>query len=138
MAARTVVPAIELGDVATTAVAPVDVTQLRDTLFGLTYGQIATAIEASPLFDSVDAAAAEVVAAGLAKLGRAEIAERTAWLVSLSNTKWLGETPALRRHGAAMLAEFWRGEHRFNRAHRIAERVWAKHGTTLADLAAVA
>ncbi|MEV6927422.1 hypothetical protein AB0M46_23355 [Dactylosporangium sp. NPDC051485] len=111
-------------------------TRLRDTLFGLTYGQIATAAVASPLFDTAAATATEVVRAGLAELGRAEVEERTTWLLALSDGKWTGETPAIRRHAAAMLADFWRGDRRFNRAHRIAERVWAAYGTTCADVAA--
>jgi predicted metal-dependent hydrolase len=135
MAALMQMPAVEVTTGAVVEAARVsaresrDVTQLRDRLFGLTYAQMATAVAASPWFEGPFPSATEMVRSGLESAGRAEIERRTVERLQLAETKYLGETRQQRRTAAVALAAMWGSKRRFNRAHRIAEQVWAEHGT---------
>ncbi|WP_165449389.1 hypothetical protein [Krasilnikovia cinnamomea] len=109
--------------------ARLDVTQLRDRLFGLTYGEVAAAVFASPLAEDQAADPADVVRAGLAAVNDAERAAWRARWQELVAAQRFGQSRQVRRAAAAEYRRLWGG--RFNRVHRTAERFWRQHGTWL-------
>ena len=117
--------------------ARVDVTQLRDQMYALTYGQVAVAVAASPIGDG---SPVEMVRAGLAELGRAEVAARAAASLRLAEVMYLGPDRQARRSARAAHTAMWGDKARFSRAHAVAERFWRLHGAWIdsGDLAAVA
>jgi hypothetical protein len=117
--------------------ARVDVTQLRDEMFRLTYAEVAVAVAASP---TGDGSPVETVRAGLAEIGHVEVRARAAASLRLAEVKHLGPGRQARRAARAAHTAMWGGTARFNRAHSIAERFWRQHGTRIghSDLAAAA
>ncbi len=110
--------------------ARVDVTQLREQMFALTYGEVAVAVAASPL---TDVPAVEAVQAGLARLGRAEVTARAAESLRLADAIYLDPDRQARRAARAAHTLMWGGTARFNRAHTLAARFWRQHGTGIGD-----
>ncbi|WP_207229836.1 hypothetical protein [Krasilnikovia cinnamomea] len=109
--------------------ARLDVTQLRDQMFGLTYGDVAAAVFASPLAEDQTVDPADVVRTGLAAVSGDERAAWRARWQELVAAQRFGHSRQVRRAAAAEYHRLWGG--RFNRVHRTAERFWRQHGTWL-------
>ncbi|MEU7902997.1 hypothetical protein [Actinoplanes sp. NPDC049118] len=112
-----------------------DVTRLRDVLFGLTYGEIAVAVAASP----VDGGSpVDAVRAGLSLLGYAEVATRNAASLRLVKAMHSGLDRRSRRAARATHALMWGGASGFGRAHSTAERFWRQYDPRLSHGGSVA
>lgn len=138
------IPASAIGDSVSTAVLPVlpaGNSQLRDPGTGLTYGEIAYAINLSGMPTVRPTGRVEdpmvYIAASLALYGREVLREQTEEAYRLAMLKYFGADKATRRAASLAQSRMWGGpdrDRRFNRAHSLAERHW-RTTTIYRDLA---